>query len=66
MLEGPIRVGDHFVWEPWIAHAREEITVTQVVRNTDQEVWIESANARGERHWNDEGRFREACERRKG
>jgi hypothetical protein len=59
-LAGEIKVGERFIWEPR-SSAYERIIVTQVRACSDGETVIESVNERGERHWNDEARFREAC-----
>ncbi len=63
MLEGPITVGDHFIWEPTQPHAYERIVVTELYHNPDTgTLWIKAQGARGA-YWNEEPRFREACVR---
>ena len=62
-LLGEIKVGDQLVWEPFLINAREHVTVEELQRNEDDELWIKLANSSGS-HWNDESRTREACGRR--
>lgn len=69
--KGPIEVGMTFLWEPMKPHATTHIIVTARKINEDDEMWIEtqdwvqttkiSGGYTGDKWWNDESRFREAC-----
>lgn len=66
LLKGPIEVGQQFIWEPDVPHARVHIVVTQVVpmENDETRIWArEVGKPMGPATWNDESRFREACVR---
>lgn len=66
LMDGPIEVGQEFVWEPGLPHARKHIIVTrvQLVENDETRVWSRDAEQPSEpERWNDESRFREACVR---
>lgn len=64
-LQGEIKPGQEFVWEPIVPEARERCRVTRVIdrgsvhQNTIFSVCPEDSNP-VECH-NDESRFREAC-----
>lgn len=65
-VKGPILPGQRFVWEPYLPHAYEILTVTRIQERQDGETRIYSRGERfrpNEELWNDESRFREACER---
>jgi hypothetical protein len=60
-LEGEIKVGDHFIWEPYEPSACEKIEVKQVVTSPNSgEILIKSMGTKL-MTWNSEDRFREAC-----
>jgi hypothetical protein len=52
-------VGSTWVWEPLKAHARENVTVTEVKWN-GEEWWVETESRKG-KYWNDLSRFWGAC-----
>lgn len=54
--EGPIVVGDRFIWEPDIPGSFERIVVTAVTEHAVQ------SEGRHGIYWNSEDRFREAVE----
>lgn len=63
--EGPINVGDVFVWEPTNPDAMATVRVIRVnLVEGDQgntKIITERFPGGGEEHWNFEDRFREAC-----
>ena len=59
LLEGAIEVGEVFAWEPDKPWARELVVVTEI--NGDQ-IMTRGMHDKDE-YWNDESRFREACQR---
>jgi hypothetical protein len=61
--DGPIEVGERFVWEPDKPHARANVTVTEVRNRPNDERVIQTLDDEGRYHWNEESRFREACVR---
>lgn len=66
-LEGPILVGEEFIWEPALPNVRERVRVTRTkdLGSIHQNrIWTVSLDKpeTGE-VWNDESRFREACVR---
>lgn len=63
LLSGEIKVGESFIWEPNDPKAREHVIVTCIISPHDDERQIETENSKGERYWNGESRFREACVR---
>lgn len=66
LLEGPIEVGQEFIWEPNEPHARMHIVVSGIVQKVNEEtrIWSHSiAETPDDATWNDESRFREACVR---
>ena len=55
-----LRVGQELIWEQENASAFEAVTITEIKRNADGDIWIRS---RGDRHgdlWNELSRFVEA------
>ena len=65
--QGEIRVGDLFVWEPDLSHAREDVIVVRIdtYENDESKIWTRSHLRRMHLYfnptvWNDESRFREA------
>jgi hypothetical protein len=60
-LDGPIEVGDAFVWEPDKPHAFAYVVVT-AIREVEGDRWVETVGVSGT-HWNEESRFRQACVR---
>jgi hypothetical protein len=67
---GPIQVGDFFIWEPTKPHTREFVQVMKIIRKeeskaTEDRIVTRSLSANQklttEFPWNDESRFREAC-----
>ena len=63
MLEGEIKVGDRLIWEPESrTGAYDRIVVIDVKETRDGDVWIRTEGKSG-KHWNEEGRVREACVR---
>ncbi|MGI4788603.1 MAG: hypothetical protein ACRYFS_07110 [Janthinobacterium lividum] len=64
LLQGEIKVGDKFIWQPRNAQARQRIEVTTVRSAAEtKELWIETATPQRKKYWNEESRFREACVR---
>jgi hypothetical protein len=67
LLEGPIEVGQRFIWEPHSPRAWAHIEVTRVQEKPDDErrIWVKTLRGNGStgETWNDESRFREACVR---
>ncbi|MBV8069206.1 MAG: hypothetical protein JO270_04825 [Acidobacteriaceae bacterium] len=61
-LEGPIRVGERFVWEPYKDHARMRLRVTCLDFGLGL---IQMEDESGKTLWAEEDRFREACVRDK-
>lgn len=63
-LQGPIEVGQRFIWEKDNPKARINIVVTKVVEYSNDETAIHTKQVHGgDEVWNDESRFREACVR---
>lgn len=60
--DGPIEAGMEFWWMPR-TRAQQRVTVTKVTNEPNGDVLVWSTDARGEVVWNDESRWREACER---
>lgn len=64
-FQGPIEIGDRFIWMRGTKH-QERVRVTQIatVRGDERRVFTARLDVPGEPVvWNDESRFREACER---
>ena len=59
LLKGKIEIGEVFAWEPDKPHARELVIVTKM--SGDQILTIGTYDK--DEYWNDESRFREACQR---
>ena len=60
-FDGPIEVGQKFIWEPGKDDVTEIITVVTVkAPNRDGDIWIETVNTFGVHALNSEDRFREA------
>lgn len=61
-LQGPILVGQRFIWEPSDSHAWASIRVTRIAKDKIESEVL-AGNGAGTKCWNDEDRFREACVR---
>lgn len=65
--DGPIEVGDHFIWEPDKPAVWCHVVVVRVYCEDDRcVIWArvihgDLRNPPGSESWNDESRFREAC-----
>lgn len=58
---GEIKVGDEFMWEPDLPHAREPIVVTKIDETQNGRIiWSQSTRPSATPTWNEESRFREA------
>ena len=55
-----IAVGDERVWERGNPLAEERITVNAIRMNDDDDMWIQTTDAKGDPAWNDLGRYVEA------
>jgi hypothetical protein len=64
LLEGPINIGDQFIWEPTKPNAYKHIIVTRITHpeGDERRIWAQELG-QDKDYWNDESRFREACER---
>lgn len=62
-LQGEIRKGDKFIWEPLNDEVRAEITVVEISRSSEGRAIIYSENKKGNVVGNPEDSFRESCVR---
>lgn len=64
-LQGPIEVGQRFIWEPDIpaSWALVEVTRVQTIEGDETRIWTKGLAGFHvpEQVWNEESRFREAC-----
>lgn len=57
LLQGVVRVGEYYAWEPDKPHAFAVVRVVAI-----EGEWIRTEDvATGMKHWNEISRFREAC-----
>ena len=66
LLEGPIEIGQKFIWEPNLPHAYCRLIVTDITQDRwgDGIIWSRDLDKPDTKpNWNNESRFREACVR---
>ncbi len=59
-LQGEIKVGERFIWEPNKPHAYCHVEVV-AIRFSGSDEQVQTKTDKGGLHWNDMTRFREAC-----